>query len=80
MYVGIYVCTYIAILQTFMNFQIEKIKQHGSGDLEQLLDPKLYKSTEQIKDFLQYWKRDSKCVEVLKRNPKHVNDTVIVRR
>merc|ERR1712141_669418 len=30
-----------------VNTLIEKIKQHGSGDLEQLLDPKLYKSTEQ---------------------------------
>lgn len=59
---------------------VKKIKEHGTSDLELLSDPQLHKSVDQIKDCIQYWKKNVKMIEALKAEPKHVRDTVWVPR
>lgn len=59
---------------------LEKIQQNGSTDIEALNDPKILKSPDQIKEYLEYCKRNNKTEEVLKINATHANDTKLVRK
>ena len=60
--------------------QLDKIQQNGSTDVEALIDPKILKRPDQIKEFLEYCKRNNKTEEVLKINATHANDTKLVRK
>ena len=67
-------------LLLFFCYQLGKIQQNGSTDIEALNDPKILKSPDQIKEYLEYCKRSNKTEEVLKINATHANDTKLVRK
>ena len=55
---------------------IKKIKEQGSSDASLLMDPKIRKTEDQIKDLITFHKKGNRLKEVPRVNPKSASDTV----
>ena len=58
----------------------KRLEEFGTSDPKVLLDPQIKKTEEQFKDLIQFNKKNNKMQQVLRPEPKHINDKMWVPR
>ena len=58
----------------------KRLEEFGTSDPKALLDPQIKKTEDQFKDLIQFNKKNNKMQQVLRPEPKHINDKMWVPR